>query len=160
VEIYRFQGARFVQEAVEGHHPATPLGTARGREWRRFRAGDVYVPLDQPLARLAMALLEPEAPASLLAWNRFDAIFEAKEYAERYVVVPEAERMLANDPALRASWDAALRADTTLAQDPDARLEWFRSRSRWREEDQNVYPVARVTGDPPPLQRRPRPKIE
>ena len=43
----------------------------------RIRAGDFYVPLDQPLANLAIAALEPE-PQSSFASNRLLAVEGSK----------------------------------------------------------------------------------
>ena len=46
------------------------------RERRTFPAGSVIVPLAQKLAKVAINLLEPQAPDSLVAWGFFNAIFE------------------------------------------------------------------------------------
>ena len=56
--------------------------------------------LAQPGARVAMHLLEPDAPDSLLKWGYLDAIFEQKEYSEERVMEAMAREMMARDPKL------------------------------------------------------------
>jgi hypothetical protein len=149
VEVYSL-AATFAAATNEGHHAATVTRADLHREKRRYGAGDLYVPLDQPLARVAIGLLEPQAGDALVAWNRFDAIFEQKEYVEAYVMEPIARRMLAEDPALRAAFDAAL-ADTSFAHSPTKRLDWFYQRSPWRDRALGIYPIVRVVEEAPPV---------
>ena len=52
------------------------------KERRTFPAGSVIVPLAQEWAKVAINLLEPEAPDSLVRWGFFNATFEQKEYGE------------------------------------------------------------------------------
>ena len=67
------------------------------RERRTFPAGSIVVPVAQPAALVAVHLLEPSAPDSLVAWGFFNAIFEQKEYGEDYVMEKLAREMLAKD---------------------------------------------------------------
>ena len=59
------------------------------RETHTIRAGALFVPIAQPLSRLVMGLLEPQAPDSLAAWGFFNACFEQKEHMEPYVAEQE-----------------------------------------------------------------------
>ena len=104
------------------------------------------MPIDQPKARLVMALLEPQAPDALAAWGEFNNAFEQKEYMEAYVAEEVAEQML-EDPKVRAEFDAALK-DATFAKDPDARLRFFAQRHSSWDERFNLYPVLRVDAAP------------
>jgi hypothetical protein len=55
----------------QGHY----LNSVKGKnvtEKRLFPAGTVVVRMNQPLARVAAYLLEPESGEGLLAWNYFD----------------------------------------------------------------------------------------
>ncbi len=70
-----------------------------------FPAGSAVVYLDQPGARVAMHLLEPDAPDSLLRWGYLDAIFEQKEYAEERVMEAMAREMMARDPKLKEEFE-------------------------------------------------------
>jgi hypothetical protein len=110
-----------------------------------FAPGAAIVTLDQRAANVAVHLLEPEAPDSLLRWGFFNAIFEQKEYADARVLEQLARDMLAHDPALKAEFEARLRDDAAFAKDPSARLEFFYRRSPWYA-DQHVgrYPVVRL----------------
>jgi hypothetical protein len=116
-----------------------------------FPAGSVRVPTDQPLGDLVVALLEPESHDSFFAWGFFPEILEQPEYIEAYVSAPMAEQMLANDTALRAEFEAKLRADAKFAANPDARLHWFYERSRFYDSRYLLYPVGiELTESPPP----------
>ena len=43
---------------------------------RTFPAGTVRVPLDQPLARVAFQLLDPESDDGLVVWNFWDTLLD------------------------------------------------------------------------------------
>ena len=108
-------------------------------------AGSVIVPLDQRAANVAINLLEPQAPDSLLHWGYLNAIFEAKEYGEPRVVEKLAREMLAKDPALKAEFDRKLHDDPTFAADADMRLDFFFERSPWYAAQHiGEYPVGRL----------------
>ena len=108
-------------------------------------AGSVIVPLDQPAANVAIELLEPDAPDSLLRWGMLDAIFETKEYGEPRVVEKLARDMLARDPALRVEFERKLKADAAFAASPQARLNFFFQRSPWYSVQRaGAYPILRL----------------
>ena len=109
-----------------------------------FPAGSVIVPLDQRAGRVAVHLLEPQAPDSLLAWGFFNAIFERKEYAEPYVMESLARDMLAKDPKLREEFERRLAQDKAFAASPEARLEFFYRHSPWWDPRLGLYPVGRL----------------
>ncbi|MGA2256374.1 MAG: M14 family metallopeptidase [Thermoguttaceae bacterium] len=104
-------------------------------------AGTMRVSTDQALGDLAIALLEPEHVDSLAAWGFVPGILQRTEYIEGYVVAPMAERMLAEDKALKAKFEARLAADPEFAKEPTARLQWFYQRSRFFDERYLLYPV-------------------
>ena len=64
---------------------------------------------DQPLGDLAILLLEPQSPDSLLQWGFFNPIFTRTEYIEDYAVEPLAAKMLKEDPKLQAAFNKALK---------------------------------------------------
>jgi hypothetical protein len=113
-------------------------------ESRVFPKGSVIVPLDNNLAKVAINLLEPEAPDSLVAWGFFNAIFEQKEYGESYVLETLAREMLADDPALRAEFLLRLESDPEFASSPSSRLQFFYERSPYWDPYMNLYPVGRI----------------
>ncbi|OHE81722.1 MAG: peptidase M14 [Lysobacterales bacterium GWF1_69_6] len=143
VEVFRAETTRLSAGSVEGHQTLAVTGDW-ARETRHIPAGSLYVPLRQPGARLVMAMLEPKAPDSLLAWGEFNNAFERKEYMEDYVAEDVARKMLAEDPALAAAFARRLQYDPAFAADPQARLEFFyRRHSSW-DERFRLYPVMRT----------------
>lgn len=113
--------------------------SVRREEW--MPPGSIRVPTDQPLGDLVMILLEPQSEDSLFAWGFFNEILSRVEYLEAYALAPMADQMLANDPALRAAFEARLAADPAFAADPDARLAWFYERSPYYDQRYQLYPV-------------------
>ncbi|SHH39119.1 M14 family metallopeptidase [Massilia sp. CF038] len=147
VETFRADKATAAAGSVESHQRMT-LSGAWKKETRSMPQGALYVPLAQPRARLVMALLEPQAPDSLLAWGRFNNAFERKEYMEDYVAEDVARQMMAAKPALAAEFKAKLAADPAFAASGEARLEFFaRLHDSW-DERFNLYPVVRTDRAP------------
>lgn len=105
-------------------------------------AGTWRISTDQPLGDLAIALLEPQHLDSLAAWGFVPEILARTEYIEGYVIAPLAERMMKEDPQLKAEFEAQVAADPTFANDPEARLQWFYQRSPFYDREYLRYPVA------------------
>ncbi|PKP88946.1 MAG: carboxypeptidase [Alphaproteobacteria bacterium HGW-Alphaproteobacteria-17] len=129
--------------ASEGHVPLSAAGYRHEQRSETFPAGSVRVPADQPLGLLAAAMLEPESADSLLAWNFFPGMLQRTEYIEAYAIAPLADRMLAEDAALRREFEAKLAADPAFAADGNARLAWFYARTPYYDERYLLYPVGR-----------------
>ncbi|WP_115576787.1 M14 family metallopeptidase [Xanthomonas campestris] len=143
VQSFRADTATFAARSNEGHQ-----GLAVSGQWHAERravpAGSLFVPIAQPKARLVMAILEPQAPDSLLQWGLFNLAFERKEYMEDYVAEDVAREMLVRDPALKAQFEQRLASDPAFAADPQARLEFFyRLHPSW-DERYRLYPVLRT----------------
>jgi len=111
---------------------------------RTFHAGSLVIPVAQPLAKVAMNLLEPAAPDSFARWGFFNAIFEEKEYGEPYVLEALAREMMATDPALRREFEELLVTDSDFAASPLERLRFFHKRSPYWDPQMNVYPAGRI----------------
>jgi hypothetical protein len=133
----------------EGHHLISVAKVALERRLRTWQPGDLWVPLDQRSAMIAVSLFEAQSPDGLMAWNAFDTVFEKKEYAEDYVIEPIARGMLAADPKLAAEFRARVASDTAFAHSPAARLDFFYRRSKWADPLQDLHPVARALHAPP-----------
>ena len=147
VEVFRATTKAFAAQPVEGHQRLTVEG-AWHTEARPLPAGTLFVPIAQPKARLAMALLEPLAPDSLLQWGLFNNAFERKEYMEAYVAEAVAREMLAADPALRREFERRVGEDEAFAADPSARLEFFHRRHPSWDERLDLSPVMRLDRAP------------
>lgn len=145
VEAFRATKVTF-GAPYEGRTRPTIAG-AWASETRMLDRNAIFVPIDQPLARLVLHLLDPALPDALVNWGLFNAVFEQKEYMEPYVVEEQAREMLAARPALRAEYDAAIAADPELAK-PEAKQKWFyRKHPAW-DERVNLVPVFRVQTRP------------
>jgi len=142
VQVFRADKATFGIKPMEGRQRLTLEGRWAA-EPRDIAAGALFVPIAQPLARLAMALLEPQAPDALVAWGFFNSAFEQKEYMEPYVAEEVARAQLA-DPAVAAEFARRLAADAAFAKDPAARLDFFYRRHPSWDDRYNLYPVMRI----------------
>ncbi|MBB5605774.1 MULTISPECIES: M14 family metallopeptidase [unclassified Janthinobacterium] len=143
VQTFRATQVKFGALSFESRQTASVEGEWQ-KEEREIGAGALYVPIAQPKARLVMALLEPRAPDSLLAWGSFNTAFESKEYMEDYVAEDVARAQMAADPALAATFKARLASDPAFAANPRARLEFFARRHSSWDERLNLYPVLRT----------------
>ena len=142
VDMVRLTGPE-LRRADEGHVPLTAKAYVHAKRNETYPAGSVRVPSAQPLGLLAAAMLEPESKDSLLAWNFYPEILQRTEYIEGYVIAPLADRMLVENPALKAEFEARVAADPKFAADPDARLGWFYERTPYYDERFLLYPVGR-----------------
>lgn len=118
------------------------LDGAWAAETRTLDRNAIFVPIDQPLARLVLHLLDPALPDALVNWGFFNIAFEQKEYMEPYVVEEEARKMLEKDPALRAKFDAA------GLEKPEDKQKWFYKLHPAWDERVNLVPVYRVQTRP------------
>ncbi len=143
VDSYRFEDVTFPPRPYEGRF-APSYTTVATHETRSYLTGTIVVPLDQKLAKLAVHLLEPEAPDALIKWGLLNAIFERKEYAAGYILEPIARRMLAENPQLKHEFEDKLRTDEEFAKNPGERLNFFYRRSPYWDQKYNVYPIARL----------------
>ncbi len=142
VDAFRADSVERTADSFEGRQLLSLKGTWQP-ETRAIPAGSLFVPIAQPLARVAVALLDPQAPDALAAWGFFTAAFERKEYLEDYVTEDIARAQLAADPALKAAFAAKLAADPAFAASAALRLAFFARRHASWDERLNLYPVLR-----------------
>jgi hypothetical protein len=156
VDVEAFRATKVTyQPSFEGKAPVALEG-AWAPEARTLEQGAMFVPVDQPGARLVIHLLEPGLPHSVVQWGMFNAVFERKEYMEGYVLEQAARDMLAADPSLKAKFDEALAADSEMAGSPRKRLEWFYRRHPAWDERVNLVPIYRAQVAPPGAATGPR----
>ncbi|MEO7306612.1 MAG: M14 family metallopeptidase [Ferruginibacter sp.] len=148
VEMYRITGHVFEDDnhtlqPFEGHMQVT--GTTKSEIRKQlFPPGSVYISTDQPLGDLAMMLLEPSSKDSYFSWGFFHSIFQRTEYMEAYVMEPMAKKMLEDSPALKKEFEEKKAADKIFANDQNAILTWFYSKTKFYDERYLLYPVGRV----------------
>ena len=144
-EGYQLDHPQWATQPFEGHLMLRQFNAHLVSRDEELPAGSVIVPMDQRAANVAINLLEPHAPDSLLRWGFLNAIFEAKEYGEPRVVEKLAREMLTEDPALKAEFEQKLHDDPAFAASPSARLSFFFERSPWYAAQQvGAYPVLRL----------------
>ena len=144
VESYRFVNVKWPAAPFEGRH--MPQFEVEGTtETREFPASSIVIPTAQPLGKLVLNLLEPQAPDSFVKWGFFNAIFEEKEYAEHYVLEVLARDMLAADAKLKREFEDLVAGDPEFAASPAARLRFFYKRSPYWDPQMNLYPAGRIT---------------
>jgi hypothetical protein len=143
VDVYRADTVKFSDKPYEGRMTVKVTG-----RWEKERVhvqpAAIYVPLDQPGARLLVHLLEPEAPDSFTSWGFFNGAFEQKEYMEDYVAEDFAEQLLRKDAAAKAAFEKRLAEDPAFAADPKKRLEIFYKRHPSYDARKDMVPVYRV----------------
>jgi hypothetical protein len=108
--------------------------------------GSYWVPMHQQRARLIMALLHPAAPDALIRWGFAASIFQTmgRVGARPYLTVPIANKVAEEHPELMQEFQAKLKADAAFAANPEARLDWWITRSNYQPSAVNRYPVLEV----------------
>jgi murein tripeptide amidase MpaA len=143
VECFRAAHVEFSNTPFEGRTRVEIAG-AWQKEHQEIGAGSLFVPIAQTRARLAMVLLEPQAPDSFAAWGFFNGWFEHKEYVEPYVIEIMARDLMSADPALAAEFESKLKQNPAFAADPAARREFFYRRHPAWDARFGLYPIMRV----------------
>lgn len=144
-DTWRFTDVKYSPAASEGGlmvdytlHPV--------QEKIAVPAGSYWVPLQQQRARLIMALLHPAAPDALIRWGFAGSVFQTagRIGARPYLTVPIANKVAEEHPELMQEFQARLTADPAFAADPQARLDWWISRSSYQPSAVNRYPILEV----------------
>ena len=145
VQAYQLDQPQWATKPFEGRLMLREFVQSTAVREAELPAGSVIVPMDQRAANVAVELLEPQAPDSLLRWGFLDAIFEPKEYGEPRVLEKLARDMMAKDPALNPAFERRLREDAAFAASPSQRLMFFFERSPWyAAQGVGAYPVYRI----------------
>lgn len=144
-DTWRFSDVKYSTAAMEGgmmvDYTMKPV-----KEKVHIPAGSWYVPMKQQRARLIMALLHPAAPDALVRIGFAGSIFQSmgRIGAGQYLSVPIATKMAAENPQMLAEFKQKVASDAQFAADPQARLDWWISRSSYQPSAVNRYPVVEV----------------
>lgn len=145
VETMRVADPDFADRPYQGLTRVTAR-VERREERRTLPAGTLWIPADQPDFEVAVQLLEPEAPDSVLSWGLLSTVFEQKEYIDGRVLEGLARKML-EDAQIAAAWQEALK-DEKFAADPGARYFWWYRRTPYWDETVGLVPVFRAMAAP------------
>lgn len=154
VEVCDILGHSSASRPYEGHHYRTIGEVERRMEDVALFEGDLIIPVDQPAARYLLETLGPEGVDGFLAWNFFDSALQQKEYFSAYVFEETAAEMLAEDPELKAGFEAARAAAGQEGEGWSARqqLDWLYKRSPHFEGTSSRYPILAIPmGSPIPF---------
>ena len=141
VETMRLSNPRHDKESYQGEIPMQ-VDVTRQVERRAVPAGALWIPATQADFEVAVQLLEPEAPDSLVRWGFLRSVLERKTYIGRGVLEEKVARLI-EDPATAKAWKEAL-ADPVFAADDRARwLWWYRRTEHW-DETVGLLPAMRL----------------
>jgi Zinc carboxypeptidase len=144
-DTWRFTDVKYADAASEGgmmvNYTLHPV-----HERIAVPAGSYWVPMRQQRARLILALLHPAAPDALIRWGFAGSIFQTtgRIGAGEYLTVPIANKVAEEHPELMQEFQTTLKDDAAFAADPQARLDWWISRSNYQPPATNRYPVLEV----------------
>jgi len=143
VESYRIAGYETSSHPYEGHYPHSDTKVTVKTKKVRFNKGDLVIDTQQPGVKYLLETLEPQAPDSFFNWNFFDSVLQQKEYFSAYVFEDTAAKLLKENPALKAEFEAKKQKDTTFAKNAEAQLDWVYTHSIYYEQTHLQYPVYR-----------------
>jgi hypothetical protein len=143
VERYRFVEFEFASRPYEGRQRVS-VKVEKFLENAHLPEGTVIIYTQQKALRVILHLLEPESLDSFVQWGFFNAFFERKEYAESYIMEPQARQMLASDVRLREEFFERVSNDEEFSKDPGMRLDFFYQRSPYFDKAERVYPILRL----------------
>ena len=143
-ETWRFTDVKYVNSGEAGQLMDYTLNPVK--EKILVPAGSWWVSLHQQRARLIMALLHPAAPDALIRIGFAAPVFQSmgRIGANPYLSVPIANKVAEDHPELMQEFEAKVKADPAFAADPQARINWWSSRSNYQPSAVNRYPVLQV----------------
>ena len=146
VETYRYIGGTFSSRQSEGRVPVVSTKYTTQNEIVEVPAGSIIVSTEQPNAKLAIYLFEPDAPGSLTYWGFFNShVQPGNEFWINLAYMEFKGRdMLAENPAIKAEFDQKMQ-DPAFAGNPDAILGYFYEICRRQShQDNDMHPVLRL----------------
>jgi len=143
VESYRIADYQTTTYAYEGHYPHSDTKVIVIKGKVHFTKGDFVIDTQQPGVKYLLETLEPQAADSYFNWNFFDSILQQKEYFSAYVFEDTAAKLLKDNPAMKAEFEAKKKQDADFAKSAEAQLDWVYTHSVYYEKTHLQYPVYR-----------------
>ncbi|CAN5541462.1 M14 family metallopeptidase [soil metagenome] len=144
VSAYHIDDYKSSPRPYEKHHKNSGVVTSSITKTVKFLKGDYYIPLNQPVNRYLVEMLEPTGDDSFFAWNFFDAILQQKEGYSNYRWEDIAAQVLEKNPELQQKLTDKKFADPTFAADASAQLNFIYKNSPYYEPAHLQYPVYRL----------------
>lgn len=132
------------RNAYEGHYMHYNTEVIIDSVTVQFKAGDIFIPVQQEAARYVMETLEPEATDSFFNWNFFDTVLQQKERYSAYVFEDIAEQFLTENPTVQKTYDSLIKNDKDFGKSPRKQLNWIYKKSPHYEKAHNLLPVYKV----------------
>ena len=143
-ETYKFSDVKWDARPFEGRQLISQLKIEEISLKRKYSAGSVIVPLNQPKAKLIAFMFEPASKESFLRWGFFNAIFEQKEYFETYVMEVMAREMIEKNPELKNDFENWKFSNPDDVPDYYAQLQWFFKQTPYFDSNLNIYPIGKI----------------
>ena len=144
VETYVIKEFNSAKEPYEGHYLHNTTTVTSSIKKIQYRKGDYVIPVNQDANRFIVETLEPNAPDSWFNWGFFDAMLQQKEWFSSYVFDGMAEKLLEENPTLKAEFEKKKSEDKEFAANGFGQL-YFIYKNSPNFEDYRRYPVGRVT---------------
>jgi len=142
VQCYHIVSVTSRPGAYEGHMFHDDMELEKRTVKVNLKAGDYVVPLDQDNARYAVETLEPQGHDSFFRWGFFNSVLEKKETYSNYVFEDRAMQVLAEEPELKARFEAWKGEHPELLGDQEALLDFvFENCKKYHEPEWRRYPV-------------------
>lgn len=146
VETYRYKGGVFSTRQSEGRVPLVSVSYDTQTEKLICPKGSIVVDMNQPNAKLAIYLFEPDAPGSLTYWGFFNSHVQPGNefWVNQAYMEFKGREMLETNPAIRAEFEQKMK-DPDFAGSPDAILNYFYEICRKQShQDNELHPVWRL----------------
>ena len=146
MEVYAWYISSYESSArpYEGHHYNAQTKAEKRKVKVQFLQGDYVIRPQQTGSRFIAEVLEPLCEDSYFAWNFFDPILNAKEGFSDYAFEDDAVTLLANNPELKAKFEAWKTANPEKATQSYEVLGFIFKHSHLYEVEHNRVPVFRV----------------
>jgi hypothetical protein len=144
VEVYYIESYKTSPMPYEGHYTHSDVKLKTVKQEVPLYRGDWIIETGQDADRYLVETLEPQATDSYFNWNFFDSILGQKEHYSAYIFEEEAYKLLQENPAWKAEFEALKSKDEKFKNSSRAQLDWIYKKSPYYERTHLRYPVFRL----------------
>lgn len=146
VETYRYTGAKYATYQSEGRIPVLEAPHTTQTEKILCPKGSIIVDMNQPSAKLAAFMFEPDAPGSLIYWGFFNVHLQpgSEFFVRQNYMEVKGREMIENEPDIRKQYEEKMK-DPEFANNPSAILDFFYQICLKRaNQNADVHPILRL----------------